>query len=226
METIILKTQHFLIIFTTFYNDLYPGGFYVWLFLFGCCCGSVAKLYLTLCNPMDCSMPGSPVLHCLLEFAQIHVHWVDDAIQPTHALLPSSFAFNLSKHQGLFKWISSSHQVARGVGASTPASVFPMNIQDWFPLRWTGWILNSSTGIPSPPLALFVVMLPWLPNPGSLALGEWSYRRGYLGRNVTFLYSSSMYSCHLFLISSASVRSIPFLSFIVPSLHEMFPWYL
>ena len=114
METIILKTQHFLIIFPIFYNDLYPGGFYVSLFLFGfCCCSSVAKLYLTLCNPMGCHMPGSPVLHCLLERAQIHVHWVDDATQPSHALLPSSFAFNLSKHQGIFRWVSSSHQVAR-----------------------------------------------------------------------------------------------------------------
>ena len=67
------------------------------LYVCYCCCCSVAKLCLTLCNPMDCSMPGSPVLHWILEFAQIHVHWVGDAIQPSHPLLPSSpFAFNLS----------------------------------------------------------------------------------------------------------------------------------
>ena len=49
-----------------------------------CCCCSVAHLCLTLCNPLDCSMPGFPVLHHLLEFAQTHIHGVDDAIQPSH----------------------------------------------------------------------------------------------------------------------------------------------
>ena len=63
---------------------------------------------------MDCSMPGCPVHHQLLEFTQTHVHWVGDAIQPTHPLLsPSSPTFNLSQHQGLFKWVGSSHQVAK-----------------------------------------------------------------------------------------------------------------
>ena len=68
-----------------------------------CCCCSVAKSYLTLCNPMDCSMPGFPVLHHLLEFAQTHVHWVGDAIQPSHPLWPPSPpALNLSQHQSPF----------------------------------------------------------------------------------------------------------------------------
>ena len=63
---------------------------------------------------MDCSMPGCPVHHQLLEFTQTHVHWVGDAIQPTHPLLsPSPPTFNLSQHQGLFKWVGSSHQVAK-----------------------------------------------------------------------------------------------------------------
>ena len=63
---------------------------------------------------MDCSMPGLPVHHQLLEFTQTHVHWVGDAIQPPHPLSsPSLLAFNLSQHQGLFKWVSSSHQVAK-----------------------------------------------------------------------------------------------------------------
>ena len=53
-----------------------------------CCCCSVTQLYPTLCNPMDCSMPGFPVLHHLLEFAQTHVHSVHDAIQPSHPLSP------------------------------------------------------------------------------------------------------------------------------------------
>ena len=80
-------------------------------------------------------------------------------------------------------------------------------------------IWNSSTGILSPPLALFIVMLPkdhCLYIPGCQALGDWSHHCGYLGHYSLFLYSSSVYSCHLFLISSASVRSIQFLSFTVP----------
>ena len=67
-----------------------------------------------LCNPLDCSTPGFPVLHYLPEFAQTHVHWVGDAIQPSHPLLSSSpFGFNLSQHQGLFQWVGSLHQVAK-----------------------------------------------------------------------------------------------------------------
>ena len=66
-----------------------------------------------LCDPTDCSTPGFPVRHQLLEFSQIHVHWVSDTIQPAHPLSsPSSPAINLSQHQGLFQWLSSSHQVA------------------------------------------------------------------------------------------------------------------
>ena len=65
---------------------------------------SVAQSCLTLCDPMDCSMPGFPVHHQLLELMQIHVHRVGDAIKPSHPLLsPSSPAFNLSQHQGLFQ---------------------------------------------------------------------------------------------------------------------------
>ena len=56
----------------------------------GCCCCSVPQSCCTLCNPMDCSKPGFPVLHCLLEFAQTHIHWLNDAIQPSHPLLPPS----------------------------------------------------------------------------------------------------------------------------------------
>ena len=75
---------------------------------------SVAQLGPTLCDPMDCSTPGLPVHHQLLEFTQTHVHWVGDAIQPSHPLSsPYPPTFNLSQHQGLFKWDSSSHQVAR-----------------------------------------------------------------------------------------------------------------
>ena len=77
------------------------------------CCCSVTQLYPTLCNPMDCSMPGSPVLQHLPEFAQIHVHSVGNVIQPSRPLSSPSPAFNLSQHQGLCQWISSLHQVAK-----------------------------------------------------------------------------------------------------------------
>ena len=75
---------------------------------------SVAQSCLTLCNPMNRSMPGLPVHHQLPEFTQIHVHWVSDAIQPSCPLSsPSHPALNLSQHQGLCKWISSLYQVAK-----------------------------------------------------------------------------------------------------------------
>ena len=68
---------------------------------------SVAQLCPTLCDPMDCSMPGFPVHHQLQELAQIHVHQVADAIQPSHPLSsPSPPAFNLAPHQGLFQWVN------------------------------------------------------------------------------------------------------------------------
>ena len=75
---------------------------------------SVAQLCPTLCDPMDCSTPGLPVHKKLLEFTQTHDHWVSDAIQSSHPLSsPSPPAFSLSQHQGLFKWVSPSHQVAK-----------------------------------------------------------------------------------------------------------------
>ena len=106
---------------------------------------SVAQSCLTLCHPMDCSTPGLPVHHQLPEFTQSHVHWVGEAIQPSHPLSsPSPPAFNLSQHQGLFKWVSSSYQVTTVFGVSALGSVLPMNIQDWFPLWLTGWISLQS----------------------------------------------------------------------------------
>ena len=69
---------------------------------------------LTLCDPMDCSMPGLPVHQQFLEFTQTHVHWVSDALQPSHALSsPSPPTVSLSPHPGLFKWVSFWHQVAK-----------------------------------------------------------------------------------------------------------------
>ena len=75
---------------------------------------SVAQLCLTLCDPMNCSIPGLPVHHQLPEFTQIHVHRVTDAIQPSH---PPSSPFlpapSPSQHQSLFQWVNSSHEVAK-----------------------------------------------------------------------------------------------------------------
>ena len=73
-------------------------------------CCSVAELCQTLWDPMNCSTPGFSVLHHLLELAQTHVHWVSDAVQASHPLLPPSFALSLSRYQGLLQWVSSSHQ--------------------------------------------------------------------------------------------------------------------
>ena len=81
-----------------------------------CCSVTQSLSRVWLCIPMDCSTPGSPALHRLLELAQTHVHWVDDAIQPSHPLLsPSPSAFSPSQHQGHFQWVSSLHQVAKGL---------------------------------------------------------------------------------------------------------------
>ena len=112
------------------------------------CTCLVTKSCLTLCNPMDCSIPGFPVLHYLLDFAQAHVHWVSDGIQSSHPLsVPSPSTFNLSQHHGLFQWVGSSQQVDKVLRFSAPASVLPMNIQDWFSLGFTGLISLQSKGL-------------------------------------------------------------------------------
>ena len=110
-------------------------------------CNIVVQLLSHLCNPMDCSMPSFPVHHQLPEPAQTVVHRVGDAIQPSHPLSSPFPALNLSQHQGLFKWVSSSHQVAKSIGVSGSTSVLPMNTQDWSPLGWTGWISLPSKGL-------------------------------------------------------------------------------
>ena len=107
----------------------------------------VAQSCLTLCDPMDCTMPGLSVHHQLPEFTQTHVHWVGDAIQPFHPLSsPSPLTFNLSHHQGLFKWVSSSHQVAKVLEFQLQPQSFQWN-SDWFSWGWTGWISLQSKGL-------------------------------------------------------------------------------
>ena len=137
-------------------------------------CCSVAQLCLPLCDPMDCSMPGFPVLHHLLEPAQTHVHWVGDAMQSSHPLLsPSPPALNLSQHQGFpMSWLFASG--GQSIGASASASVLPMNIQGWFPLGLTG----LSSLIEPGPSAL-----------GSQGLSYWTTREvswNHTGFNIYF----------------------------------------
>ena len=107
---------------------------------------SVAQSVWLFATPTNCSTPGLPVLHHLPKFT--HVHWVSDAIQPSHPLSsPSPPAFNLSQHQSFLKWVSSLHQVAKVIGVSASSSVLPMIIQDWFPFRLTGLIFLQSKGL-------------------------------------------------------------------------------
>ena len=92
------------------------------------------------------SIMRSIIHHQLPEFTKTHVHWIGDAIQPSHPLsAPSPPAFNLSQH--LFQWVCSLHLVAKVLGVSASASVLLMKIQDRFPLGWTGWISLQSKGL-------------------------------------------------------------------------------
>ena len=109
---------------------------------------SVAQLCPTLWDPMNCSMPGLPVHHQLLEFTQTHVHRVSDAIQPSHLLSsPSPLAPNPSQPQSLFQWVNSLHECGQSTGVSTLASFLPKNTHGWSPLEWTGWISLQSKGL-------------------------------------------------------------------------------
>ena len=110
---------------------------------------SVAQSCPTFCNPIDCSMPGLPVHHQLPEFTQTHVHWVSDAIQPSHPLW-SPFLSRLQSFSALGSFQMSSQLFTSGsqsIGVSASASVLPKNIQYLSPLRWTGWIALQSKGL-------------------------------------------------------------------------------
>ena len=115
-------------------------------FFFCCyCCCSVTKSCPTLWDPMECSTPDSPILHHHLEFAEIHVYWVGDAIQPPHPhplLLPSIFpSIRFFSMSCLFTLSGQS------IGDSASASVLPSNIQDWLALGWTALISFLSKGL-------------------------------------------------------------------------------
>ena len=112
-----------------------------------CWCCSVAKSCPTLCDLMDSSTPGFPVLHYLPEFAQIHVHWVSDAIQPSHPLLPPSPPAFIFPNIRLFSNELALHIRRPKYWSFSSASVLPMNIQGWFPLGVTSLISLLSKGL-------------------------------------------------------------------------------
>ena len=149
---------------------------------------------------MDCSTPGLPVLHQLLEFAQTHVHWVGDAIQPSHPLLlPSPPAFNLSQHQGHFQRVSSSHQVTKY--SSFSFSISPSNEysglisfrMDWLDLLAVQETLKSLLQCHSSKAsvfqhsAFFIVQLshPYMTTGKTIALTRWTF----VGKVMSLLFN-------------------------------------
>ena len=109
---------------------------------------SVAQSCLTRCNPMNRSTPGLSVHQQLPEFTKTHVHWVSDAIQPSHPLSsPSPPAPSPSQHQSLFQWVNSSHEGGQSTGVLALASFLPKKSQGWSPSEWTGWISLQSKGL-------------------------------------------------------------------------------
>ena len=109
---------------------------------------SVAQSCPTLCDPKNCSTPGLPVHHQLLEFTQTHIHRVSDAIQPSHPLSsPSPPAPSPSQHQSFFPMSQLFAWGGQSTGVSASASVLPKKSQGWPPSEWTGWITLQSKGL-------------------------------------------------------------------------------
>ena len=125
----------------------YSGSWVLSYVILGCCY-SVTQSCPTLCNPMNCSMPGFPVFHHLLELAQTHVHWVGDAMQPSDPLSSVPFyscfqSFPVSGSLPVSVLFASGGQ---RIGAWASASLFPMNIQGLISFRLTGLISLLSKG--------------------------------------------------------------------------------
>ena len=155
---------------------------------------------LTLCDPIDCSTPGFPVHHQLLELTQTRVHHVGDAIQPFHPLsTPPPPTFNLSQHQGLFKWVSSSHQVAKVLSFSfslSPSNEYSGLISfrmDWVDLLEVQGTLKSLLQQHSSKAsilrhsAFFIVQLshPYLTTGKTIALTRWTF----VGKVMSLLFN-------------------------------------
>ena len=99
------------------------------------------------CDPIDCSTQGLPVHHQLLGFTQTHVHWFSDAIQPSHPLSSLSSHLKSFPESGSFQMTQFFTSGGQRIGVSASTSILPMNIQDWFPLGWIGWISLQSKGL-------------------------------------------------------------------------------
>ena len=111
------------------------------------CCYSATQSCPTVCDPMNCSMQGFPVLNQVPELTQSHLHWVGDAIPPSGPLLYTSPPAIIVPRIRVFliNWLFTSCDQSTGTSAS--ASVLPMTIQDWVPVGWTGWISSQSKGL-------------------------------------------------------------------------------
>ena len=160
------------------------------LYFFGCCCCcSIAQIVVsTICNCMDCIMPGSSVLHYHAEFAQTHVHWVNDAIQPSHLPMPPSpSTLNLSQHQGILQWVGSLYQFWSFSFSISPSNEYSELISfriDGFDLLAIQGTLKSLLqhhtqfqSINSLTLSIFMVLLShWYMTTGKiLALTRWNF---------------------------------------------------
>ena len=109
---------------------------------------SVTQSCPTLWEAMNRSRPGAPVHYQLQEFTQTHMHWVGDAIQPSHPLLsPSPSCPQSFPASGSFQMSHLFSSAGQSIGISASTSVLPMNTQDWSPLGWTGWIFLQSKGL-------------------------------------------------------------------------------
>ena len=109
---------------------------------------SVTQSCPTLCDPMSHRTPGLPVHQQLPEFTQTHVHWVSDAIQSSHSVIPFSSHLQSFPASGSFQMTQFFTSGGQNIGASASASVLPMNVQGWFSLWLTGLISLQSKGLP------------------------------------------------------------------------------
>ena len=110
-------------------------------------CCSITQLCPTLCNPMDCNMPGFTVLHHLPDLAKMHIHWVSDAIQPFHPVIAFPFCLLSFPASGSFPLSQLFASGGQSIGASASASILLINIQSLFPLGLIGLIFFQSKGL-------------------------------------------------------------------------------
>ena len=176
-----------------------------------------------LCDPTDCSTPGLPVHHQLLELTQTHVHLVGDAIQPSHPLSsPSPPSFNLSQHQGLYKRISSSHQVAKVLKFQLHHQSFQWTfrtdlLQDWlvgFPCCPSDFQKSSPTpqfkNINSLVLSFLYIQLshPYMTTGKTIALTRWTFVGKVMSLLFFFFNEFVVGRCDVFIMLDISIQGV------------------